>query len=335
MMEQVLGKDVVLILRDKIKEYYELDINDAVFYYSTTNCAFIFEGSPYMIRVSFRNPKSKADILNEVLWIDDIKSIADTICEPKPSLRNKLMEELTIHNQTYRICMFRTAKGNVVAPEEMTPMFFICVGELLGKIHHVSCDEQQIGMKFKRQTIEERFEEEMEKMFPEEGETSEYQKMMLDVVERLKEYEKTPETYGLCHCDFHMRNFFADGNNIWVFDFDSCLYADYMYDVATFVLMSLMFGYGKGKGKDARSLIYEDMLPYFKIGYALNKETTPQDWEKLDLLIRYKLMYVHMMVMDIDECGVTEDFEQTRNMLAHFAMQKEEDMYTELTNYLI
>lgn len=45
--------------------------------------------------------------------------------------------EFEIDGKPYRVAMFRTARGNIRQTLDMNPMFFICVGELLGKIHMV------------------------------------------------------------------------------------------------------------------------------------------------------------------------------------------------------
>lgn len=47
----------------------------------------------------------------------------------------------------------QTARGNVQVTTEITPMFFICVGELLGMIHKASADEQAIGIHYQRKTM--------------------------------------------------------------------------------------------------------------------------------------------------------------------------------------
>ena len=44
-----------------------------------------------------------------------------------------------------------------------------------------------------------------------------------------------------------MNNFFVEANNIWVFDFDGCAYAHYLYDVASFIQGCFLRGYGAGR----------------------------------------------------------------------------------------
>ena len=131
-------------MRKLLQECYGVDIAEARCHYSTQNYAFIFPNHPYMIRVNMTPQKTRKEILSELMWIDDLKQFKQTICEPSVSLNGKLLEEFEIDGVTYRASMFRTARGNVQVTTKMDPMFFICVGELLGAIHHTSTNEREI-----------------------------------------------------------------------------------------------------------------------------------------------------------------------------------------------
>ena len=140
-------------IREMLLKCYGVDIEEAKCHFSTQNYAYIFPNHPYMIRVSKMPKKTRKEILSELMWVDDLKQFKQTICEPSVSIGGKILEEFEIDGVTYRASMFRTARGNVQASTEMTPMFFICVGELLGIIHHVSTDERENGMKFQRKEL--------------------------------------------------------------------------------------------------------------------------------------------------------------------------------------
>lgn len=50
---------------------------------------------------------------------------------------------------------------------------------------------------------------------------------------RLSSYGKSPERYGLIHCDLRLANLLTDGRAVKVIDFDDCGFGWYMYDAAT------------------------------------------------------------------------------------------------------
>jgi aminoglycoside phosphotransferase (APT) family kinase protein len=52
----------------------------------------------------------------------------------------------------------------------------------------------------------------------------------------LREYiaalPKSADAYGLIHADFHYGNFFLDGEDMWLYDFDACRYSWFADDIA-------------------------------------------------------------------------------------------------------
>ena len=297
-----MDPQLIAQLREILLRCYGLDINEAKSFFSTQNYAFIFPGKPHMIRVSMTAKKTRAEVLSELMWVDDLKQFKQTICEPSPSLLGNLLEEFEIDGQLYRASMFRTARGAVEPSARMTPMFFICVGDLLGTVHYVSTNERELGIRFKRRTLSEQFAERLERA------KHKLDPAMFERIQRLhQQVEALPQdlgTYGICHGDFHSNNFFVESNNVWLFDFDSSCYAHYLYDVASFVLSAYLFGYRAGQ--DCRRTFYEDMLPYLKLGYELNHKGDDRYWDNIELMLSYRAAYTLLALAETDECGVME-----------------------------
>ena len=295
-----MNEDLRKKLREKLLECYGIDIDSAVLKYSTQHYAFIFPNEPYMIRVSIAPKKSRHEILSELLWVDDLKQFKQTICEPEMSLKKNIMEEFEIDGTMYRASMFRTARGNVQLTTEITPMFFICVGELLGIVHKASTDERKIGMNLKRT---------YKFLSPD------LRKRIDDIAKEVFSLPKNEGFYGLCHGDFHMNNFFVEVNNIWLFDFDSCLYTHYLYDVASFTVDCIQKGYMQGE--DCRSILYDHIMPYLKIGYGLNMECGEGYWDKLELFIDLRIAVTVMELQSIDDCGVLDDLNRVKEFYTY------------------
>ena len=297
-----MDNPVLQKMQPVLQERYGVDITRAKCFFSTQNYAFIFPGEPYMIRVSMTPKKSRAEILSELMWVDDLKQFKQTICEPNRSLNKKLLEEFEIDGVTYRASMFRTARGNVEPVAKMTPMFFICVGDLMGTIHHVSTNERELGIHYQRMTLQEQFTQRKERV------KHRLSKEMLERIEQIEaEVNALPQdigVYGICHGDFHLNNFFVEANNVWLFDFDSCCYANYLYDVASLVQGIFLLGYKAGQ--DCRKALYEDILPHLRYGYELNKECPEGYRDNLELMIAYRTAYTQLALAEIDECGVLE-----------------------------
>lgn len=289
-------------------ERYGLDIANATRYFSTQNYAYIFPGGEYMLRVSLTGKKTRSEIMSELMWLDDLKLFKKTVCEPSLSKNGNLLEEFEYEGRTYRASMFRTARGSIKPTAEMTPMFFICVGDLLGTIHHISTDERMLGIQFQRNRKADEFaalKARVADRVPQE---------ILQRIDRLQEaVNALPQDlgrYGLCHGDFHSNNFFVEENNVWVFDFDGCGYAHYLYDAASFIQACFLYGYGAGK--DLRRVMNEELLPYFKIGYGLNKECDEHYWDDLELFLAYRTAYTYLCLLEIDTVGISDNTQRIK-----------------------
>ena len=315
-------------MREILLKCYGADIDRAKCYFSTQNYAFIFPGEPFMIRVSATPKKTRAEILSELMWLDDLKQFKQTVCEPNGSLRGKLLEEFEIDGRMYRASMFRTARGVIKPTTEITPMFFICCGDLLGAIHRVSTDEREKGFKFMRGAKADDFAALKARV---------QEKIPVGVMQRINAIEEKVAAlpreigqYGICHGDFHMNNFFVEENNIWVFDFDGCGYAHYLYDVASFVQACFLRGYGAGR--DLRTVMQDEMLHYFKIGYQLNKTCDEHFWDDLELFIAYRTAVTYMSLCEIDHIGVVDDTQKIKQFFAYLISQ--DDVMDAMTNAL-
>ena len=304
-------------MRDILLDRYGIDIYRSRRFFSTQNHAFIFPGEPFMIRVSITQKKTRSELLSELMWLDDLKQFKQTVCEPSVSLRGNLLEEFEIDGQTYRASMFRTARGVIKTGTEMTPMFFICCGDLLGAIHHVSTDEREKGFKFMRGTKADDFAALKERV---------REKIPAEILERINSIEAKvaalPQDigyYGICHGDFHMNNYFVEENNIWVFDFDGCAYAHYLYDIASFIQACFLRGYGAGR--DLKEVMENEILRYFKIGYTINKKCDEHFWDQLDLFMLYRTALTYMALCEIDHVGVVEDTQKIKQFFGYLITQ--------------
>ena len=303
-------------MRAIILDRYGVDIENAQCHFSTQNYAFVFPGEPFMIRVSTTQQKTRSEILSELMWLDDLKQFKQTVCEPNVSLRGNILEEFEVDGRNYRASMFRTARGVIKTTTDMTPLYFICVGDLLGAIHHVSTDKRQLGIKYKRKSKAADFA--ALKMRVADKVPPQNMEKIQKIETQVNSLPQDIGHYGICHGDFHMNNFFVEENNIWVFDFDSCAYAHYLYDIASFIQACFLHGYGAGR--DLREVM-DEILYYFKIGYMLNITCDEHFWDNLELFITYRTALTYLSLCEIDNIGVVEDTNKIKQFFGFVVSQ--------------
>jgi Ser/Thr protein kinase RdoA (MazF antagonist) len=94
------------------------------------------------------------------------------------------------------------------------------------------------------------------------------------IEERLKNYKKSPQNYGLIHADLHSENLLVDDTRISLIDFDDCAYSWYLYDFASAV--------------SQQSSGLKDMVLAYLEGYQEIRQLTSEDIDEIDtfLLLR-------------------------------------------------
>ncbi len=124
----------------------------------------------------------------------------------------------------------------------------------------------------------------------------------------------------MIHGDFHSNNYFVDGNNIWIFDFDECNYGYFMYDIASACITWLMNGYHMEKCR--RDALNEDILPYFRTGYELHLKLPEEHWQLLELFIEYRTSIMAVSLSRIRSSGIVSDLEKARQFVIFPLMQE-------------
>lgn len=290
------------ILKSKISEFifvlYGLDINKANFIYTINNYLFQFEDEEVVIRINKVNNYSRSENLAEAYFVDDLKLFKETICEPVVSKNGHMVEEFRIGEITYFATMLRKAKGRIVTGKDFDSMFFICCGEMLGAVHKASTMQRIEGINYKRPTLLESLRDLREKnkgLIPEYI-NDQIAHMFANVTLSSTEVGR----YGLCHGLFERASFFKDSNNIWLFDFDNCVYANYLLDVANFVLDVMIAGY-KMPDCNAKKIIDLEILPFFKMGYLINKKVPSNFFEDFETYLQVAAFRKYLLFKNADD----------------------------------
>lgn len=289
-------------LREKIKEFifvlYGLDIDKAKFTNAASCYLFQFEDEEEVIKVNKTKGGKKKEALAEAYFADDLKLFKETICEPVPSKNGHMIEEFRIGKVVYIVEKYKKAKGKTITGRDFGPMFFICAGELLGAIHKTSTSQRIEGMKYKRPSL-------LETLRELKNENVEF--LNNDMIEKLNGMIETVVLssnevgrYGLCHGLYERSSFLKDENNIWLFDFSNCVYANYLLDVANFVLDVMIAGY-KMPDCDAKKIIELEILPFFKMGYLINKKVPSNFFEEFDTYLEIAALRKYLIFCNADE----------------------------------
>ncbi len=285
-------------IRTALLEKYSLDINNAGLHFSTRNYAFVFtmDYCSVVIRVSPIELRTREEVLSEFMWVDDLKRFHTTVCQPFTSSKNKPIEEFEVNGDKYRATLFRRAEGKVLWANEWNNRYFYNVGRSLGLLHKASADGNAQGFHYKRCHWFEKATYQFENF----GLPSDVLGIMNETKAQVKAIAQTPAIYGMIHGDYWPGNYFTDGDNTWVFDFDDCSYGYFIYDIATPLTSWIQDPLFMPDVKRHDLLYKSGMLDEFKRGYCENYQLPSEIWDKLELFLKMRYMEQLTIMVPID-----------------------------------
>ena len=277
-------------IRSVLLEKYLLDIANASCHFSTRNYAFVFsmDYCSVVIRVSPSELRTREEVMSEFMWVDDLKQFHTTVCQPYTSAKNKAIEEFEVGGNRYRAALFRRAEGKIVMHEGWNNRYFYNAGVSLGKLHKASADGYALGFRYKRRHWYEKATYNFDSF--RYALTDEIIAIMNETKAKIMSIPQTPQTYSMIHGDYWPGNYFASGDDIWVFDFDDCGYGYFMFDIVTSISQWLQEPKFMPQVK-RRDLLYKNgMLDSFKRGYLENYTLPKEAWNDLELFLRLRYM---------------------------------------------
>ncbi|MEG0824685.1 MAG: phosphotransferase [Oscillospiraceae bacterium] len=290
----IKGKE---ILREGILEHFHRDISTVPCVFGSRNYAFIFgEGCfPAIIRVGAETAQQGVqDVLSELMWLDDLKNDIPNICQPIPSLENRMVERIAVGEVVYLVTMFRKANGATFPDTQWNAEHFYNAGALLGKIHRISSEGYQRGFRYKRRHWD-------ESVFCDfscfEGSfASAVQQDAQAVLQRIQRIPRDPRWYGMIHGDFQNGNLFCDWGELRVFGFDDCCYGYFMYDIvalAHIFIHGLNYA-GARPGMTARDCMLgqDGILTHIRAGYTSEYSLPEEQWELFDDFFRLRVAQI-------------------------------------------
>jgi Ser/Thr protein kinase RdoA (MazF antagonist) len=201
-------------------------------------------GKRWALRIHRDGYHSKTAIASELAWLMDLRS-AGVVTTPAPikGCDGEIIQRLG-HARMPRprnIVLFDWETGVEPGIDEDLSKPFEVLGEVTARMHLHTRGWKRPPW-FTRMTWD--FETSLGEAAPHWGRwregmgvDAEKQKLFgrtVDLIgQRLMAYGKSPDRFGLIHCDLRLANLLMDGAAVKAIDFDDCGFGWYMYDAAT------------------------------------------------------------------------------------------------------
>ncbi|PYS91841.1 MAG: hypothetical protein DMF64_10910 [Acidobacteria bacterium] len=194
--------------------------------------SFIESGETRYLRLISSYDRTKQQVEAELDFIAYLNRGGVSAMLPLSSATGRLIEELPLANGLLFACVFEAAKGERFSydPATSNKEHFRLRGRTLGQLHALSKGYAPSGSFRRFAWDEDKLLLDINGFLPK---SEKIVRREYDVLkERLKDYPKSSQMYGLIHGDFGETNYRYQDAQLNIFDFDDCCYHWFAYDLA-------------------------------------------------------------------------------------------------------
>lgn len=188
-------------------------------------------GESVMLRLTHSSHRTKDQVLAELEWVNDLHARGLHVSKNHASLSGDLVEEMKLEDGFFFICLFDKAPGVSAysMKDEFTSEHIEAWGETTAKFH-LAAQDYSVTSGSRPHWYEDDLID-IENWIDSEKD-AEIVALNKKVVEAIRNLPSTNDVYGIIHSDIHQGNFFIDGNDLHVFDFDDTMFFHYIHDVS-------------------------------------------------------------------------------------------------------
>lgn len=260
-----------------------------------------------ILRLTHSSHRNVGDIEAELDWMNFLYENGVNVPQPFESNQDNLVEEIQVEDGSYfYACVFSKASGRPVKinSPEFNPDLFYAWGKEMGKMHFVTKRYILKGNLKRRQNWDEEELLDLGKYIP-SNETILVEKTQ-ELIAEIRNLPSNKNNFGLIHTDMHSGNFFFDGKEIHVFDFDDSAYNWFASDIAIPLYYSILYG-NNDKSKTEIRDFAKRFITAFMEGYQ-TENSLPEQWkEHLQYFLRlrditlYSVLHKKIAPEDRDE----------------------------------
>lgn len=308
-MEQWIDTMFTNELLQKAARFFEADATEAIKRGDFENYVYEVKRNekPYMLRLTHTSHRSKDQVLAELEWVNDLHAKGLHVSKNHLSKNGQLVEEIELEKGRFLVCLFDKAPGvsGYDLKDSFTDKHIEAWGELTAKFHDAASD-YTIQHGARPHWYEDDLIDIGKWVDPIKDEA--IIELNNKVVAEIRNLPMSSDVYGIIHSDIHQGNFFIDGDDLHVFDFDDTMFFHFIHDVSIPLYYTVWAKY-KNDPLDVRTEKAMEFFEPFLQGYT---RVRPLQKEWLDRLPLY------LTLRDLTLYAVFHkkvDFEKEPNLL--------------------
>lgn len=197
-------------------------------------------GRPCALRIRKTPGPGSAEVLSELVVLHEFSARTGTIVPaPLPARDGRLFCTVAVADEIYLCVIFNWVPGVHVAADQITPAQMAAMARAVAQLHDFSATFRPPADFVRPAYGDEWFfgpntwsaDSDFVALLPPDAATC-LQKANAVIHNRLENFPRTPDTFGLIHYDLHPGNFLFQENAAHLIDFDECGFGWYLFDLA-------------------------------------------------------------------------------------------------------
>jgi amicoumacin kinase len=194
-----------------------------------------------ILRVTSSCHRNLEEIEGELHFINVLAKDDVSVSEPILSANGRYIEEISVDGQDYYLTSFRKAEGmqiDVGNTQVWNEELFRHWGRTLGRMHRISKNHGEL-----KETSRPHWTgPDDETIIFLSSISNQAVSVYKDIINKVSQFHRAKDTYGLIHNDFHIGNFFVHEGKMTIFDFDDCSYSWFAQDIAVSIYHAIWQG---------------------------------------------------------------------------------------------
>ncbi len=211
------------------------------------------DGKGYILRIGHSSHRDADAVQGEAEFLDYLGANGINVGRPVRDAHGNLVEAIPAADGHFVAVVFEKVPGDHAAESDWRDGWLMHhLGRLVGRMHELAKDFQPSEARFHRLDWEEDNHIVMqiiEDALPAE-EAALVSRQFQALVERVRQIPKDRDHYRLIHFDVHGGNFFVEDGEVYLFDFDDCMYSWFANDIA------MVFYYGMMGFRDDTAMLH-------------------------------------------------------------------------------
>ena len=198
------------------------------------------EGRPLALRIRKTPGPCSAEVLSELVVLHEFNTRTGAIVPAPVAARDgRLFCTVPLADEIYLCVIFNWVPGVHVAADQITPAQMAAMSRAVAQLHNFSATFRPAA-DFARPAYDDEWFFGSKTWSADPGfvallspdAIAYLQKANASIHDRLRNFPRNPDTFGLIHYDLHPGNFLFQENAAHMIDFDECGFGDYLFDLA-------------------------------------------------------------------------------------------------------